>query len=168
MNRLRDELRVIPKPTWVFAVLIPFALLTCLVLFFSFMSVRHSAGEQPLMPFAWPLFFGTLMGISLFMYILLVGYVAGDARRRGMSTVLWTLLVIFIPSAIGFILYFILREPLLRRCPRCGTETKEAFPFCPSCGSSLAAVCPSCQNAVEPGWTHCARCGAHLPSPGRT
>ena len=38
----------------------------------------------------------------------------------------------------------------------------DAFPYCPSCGTTLANVCPSCRNAVEPGWSHCARCGAQL------
>ena len=52
-------------------------------------------------------------------YVLLVGYVYGDSRRRGMNHVLWTLLAIFIPNAIGIILYFILREPVPLPCPAC-------------------------------------------------
>lgn len=91
--------------------------------------------------------------------ILLVGYIYGDARRRGMRPVLWALLAFFIPNAIGIILYFILREPLLVNCPKCGAGTKSAFPFCPSCGSSLADTCPSCRSAIESGWSHCPRCG---------
>src|SRR5688572_14239157 len=165
MNRLTDELKVIPRLAWFLAVAIPLGVLTCLILFFTTIS-SHSEPGVGRLHLAWPLFVGTLMAASLFIFILLVGYVAGDARRRGMSAVLWTLLAIFIPSAIGFILYFMLREPLLRRCPRCGTENRETFPYCPSCGSSLASVCPTCQNAVEPGWSHCARCGAKLSSPG--
>ena len=58
-------------------------------------------------------------------YVLLVGYVYGDARRRGMNHVLWTLLAIFIPNAIGIILYFILRDPVPVPCPTCGDAGEE-------------------------------------------
>jgi hypothetical protein len=57
----------------------------------------------------------------LLVFVLLIGYVNGDARRRGMRYVLWTLLAIFIPNAIGIILYFVLRDPLMRVCQQCGT-----------------------------------------------
>ena len=53
-------------------------------------------------------------------YALLIAYVYGDARRRGMRYVMWTLLAIFLFNGIGIILYFILREPLMVYCSRCG------------------------------------------------
>jgi hypothetical protein len=164
VNRLREELKVIPWLAWVIAVALP-----CVVviggLFFAF-GIAHTDGNEGPGRFmiAWPIFVCTIIAVSLFVYTLMVGYIAGDARRRGMRAVLWTLLAIFIPNAIGILLYFILREPLLRRCPRCGAGAKAAFPYCPSCGSTLAAVCPSCQSAIEPGWSHCARCGSKLSS----
>ena len=72
--------------------------------------------------FVLPVFLMSLTGAAMLgIYALLVGYVYGDARRRGMNQVLWTLLAIFIPSAIGVILYFILRDPVPVPCPRCGT-----------------------------------------------
>ena len=41
-----------------------------------------------------PVFLASLVGVAfLGAYVLLVGYVFGDARRRGMNYVLWTLLV---------------------------------------------------------------------------
>ena len=53
-----------------------------------------------------------LLPMFLAGYTLLIGYIYGDARRRGMRYVMWTLLAIFLFNGIGIILYFILREPL--------------------------------------------------------
>ena len=163
MNRLREELKIVPPLAWFIA-----AVLSAVALFAGIFMASHMPygvdEAPPRFLLAWPIFMGTLIAISLFVYVVLVGYIAGDSRRRGMRPVLWTLLAFFIPNAIGILLYFILREPLLRTCPRCGTGTKSTFPYCPSCGSSLASVCPSCQSAVEPGWSHCARCGSKLSS----
>ena len=73
-----------------------------------------------------PLFLLSLIGVAfLGAYVLLVGYVYGDARRRGMNHVLWTLLAIFIPNAIGIILYFILRDPVPVPCPSCGAPAQQ-------------------------------------------
>jgi len=66
------------------------------------------------------------------------------------------------PVYAGIIPYFILREPLMKPCPHCGTPVRPNHPFCPNCGTPLAHVCPQCRHTVEPGWTHCANCGAAL------
>src|SRR5439155_1160300 len=50
------------------------------------------------------IFGGTILGC----YVLLIGYVNRDAGRRGMSRLGWTLLAIFIPNALGIVLYFVL------------------------------------------------------------
>jgi hypothetical protein len=76
---------------------------------------------------------------------------------------LWALLAIFIPNAIGIILYFILRDPLLQHCPKCGAAAQASFTFCAVCGEALSKTCPGCRGTVQPGWSHCARCGASLP-----
>ena len=110
-----------------------------------------------------PLFLMSLIGVAfLGAYVLLVGYVYGDARRRGMNHVLWTLLAIFIPNAIGIILYFILREPLPVPCPSCETPARKGHAYCASCGAAVRAVCPHCRQPVEPGWRNCASCGQAL------
>lgn len=154
MNRLSDEMKVIPRRVWTLALILP-------VVFtggFLIVVTRATGGGSPL-PFLAVLLF---IAVIFSVYVLLLGYIAVDARRRGMRALVWVLLAIFTPSAIGIILYFILRDPLLHPCPRCGAGAKAMFPYCPSCGASLANVCPSCKNAVEPGWSHCARCGAQL------
>jgi hypothetical protein len=158
MSRLNEEMKIIPRAAWRIATIlcIGVPLVACL---FWVLFAPSTESRVPPIPI---LFVGALICATLFVYILLLGYIAGDARRRGMRPVLWVLLSIFIPNAIGIILYFIMREPLLRTCSACGTATGGAFAFCPTCGAAMSAACPSCRGAVEPGWTHCARCGAKL------
>ena len=103
--------------------------------------------------------------LFLFAWVVLIGYINADARRRGMRSIMWTLLTIFIPYGIGAILYFVLRDPLLVPCPQCGAHGRSAFVFCPQCGAELAPSCPSCKRAVEPGWNRCAYCGQELNQP---
>src|SRR5689334_9304402 len=64
---------------------------------------------------------GFATGVVVVCYVLLVGYVSGDAGKRGMNRVLWTFAAILVPSGLGIILYFILRQPLPASCRQCGT-----------------------------------------------
>ena len=157
MSRFRQELNLVPKPVWGIAgcVWLCFFLLMMLVPF-------RLDPEASTWPLAGKLAVSVLPGVTLFALVLLIGYVYADARRRGMRYVMWTLLAIFIPNAIGIILYFILRDPLLAPCAQCGTPGRAGFAFCPSCGAALARACPQCRRAVEPGWSHCVHCGAAL------
>ena len=109
-------------------------------------------------------FIGDLKDLKIVeaLWVLMIFYVNADAKRRQMNRLLWTLLVIFIPNAIGFILYFVLRQPIARPCAKCGTSVRPDFVFCPACGESLAPTCPGCHHGIEPGWTACAFCGARL------
>lgn len=95
-------------------------------------------------------------------YAVLLGYIYGDARRRGMRYVAWTFLAALAPSAIGIILYFILRNPLMVHCTRCGCGIQPGFAYCPRCGAPMSATCRQCNRAAESGWTHCAWCGGKL------
>jgi double zinc ribbon protein len=158
MSRFNDEMKVIPRPAWVIAMALALVFVGGAFLYGIF-AVENSS------TFGWSIplvLMGTFIFVMFFIYVLLVGYIYGDAKRRGMRPVLWALLAFFVPNAIGVLLYFILRDPMLVRCPKCGAGTKPAFPFCPSCGASLSSTCPACRSSVEPGWTHCARCGAQL------
>jgi RNA polymerase subunit RPABC4/transcription elongation factor Spt4 len=146
MSRFREELKVIPRAARVIVAVI--WLIYAAIFWFV---VRHHGWLVTLL---FPLF--------LSAYVLLVGYVNGDARRRGMRYVLWTLLAIFIPNAIGIILYFVMRDPLMRNCPKCSATIGGGFAYCPKCGSALSKTCPNCHRAVEPDWSHCAGCGTSL------
>jgi hypothetical protein len=77
---------------------------------------------------------GCAVGLCAAGFILALGYVYGDAKRRGMSPALWTLIVFMVPNLVGFLLYFLLRKPLLEPCPRCGQGIAPGLAFCPSCG----------------------------------
>jgi hypothetical protein len=157
MSRFREEMQLIPRPAIAVAVCVwlGFFLLLMLLPF----RVDPETSKWPL---AAKLAVSVLPGIPLFVLVLLIGYVHTDAKRRGMRYVMWTLLAIFIPNAIGIILYFILRDPLLTPCPRCGTAVRPGFAFCPKCGGALSLACPQCRRAVETGWSHCVHCGASL------
>ena len=154
MSRFREEMKVIPPLAWAAAICFYLSFAT-FAWFFIIPPEAH-----------WPPWFASLFifGLPLFAasYILLVGYVYSDARRRGMRHVMWTLLALFIPNAIGVILYFILRDPLLRACRACGSMVSQGFAFCSKCGTALAKSCPECRAAVEPEWLHCTKCGAGL------
>ncbi len=157
MNRLREELRVIPWVAWMIAILVYLGMGLFIVGFLL---------QQKPEPYSWPLWakvpFTFLVPVPLAIYVLLIGYVSRDAKRRAMRHVLWTLLAIFVPNGIGIILYFVLRNPLLVPCPTCGLGAKPGFAFCPQCGSALGLACPACRRAVEMGWANCAYCGAKL------
>ena len=110
-----------------------------------------------------PFFLLTLLGaVPLAIYVLLLGYVWGDARRRGMSHVMWTLLALLIPSAVGLVLYFLLRDPVPVPCPSCATPARKGHAYCACCGASVRAACPHCRQPVEAGWRNCASCGQAL------
>jgi hypothetical protein len=68
-------------------------------------------------------------------WILALGFVYGDAKRRGMPAGLWALMVGLIPNLIGFLLYFALRQPLLAACGSCGGGIGRSQRFCSICGS---------------------------------
>ena len=147
--------RVIPIGAWITAVALA-------LLFFLVATVVLVRAEAPLIARALgPVLLAGVIG----GYTLLVGYVYGDARRRGMRYVMWTLLAIFLTNGIGIILYFILRDPLPVYCSRCGCGVQRGFAYCPRCGANVLPACPSCRRVVQPGWSHCAWCGAGFGSP---
>jgi RNA polymerase subunit RPABC4/transcription elongation factor Spt4 len=105
---------------------------------------------------------GLLVGLILTCYLLLIGYVNRDSGRRGMSRVLWTTVSALVPNGLGIILYFILRQPVVGDCPRCGHAVQHGFNFCPQCNYKLNPSCPQCQRMVRPGDTYCPYCGTSL------
>src|ERR1022692_4692844 len=98
-------------------------------------------------------------GIVVGIIILLVGYVYADSKRRGMNSLLWTLLVIFVPKALGFIAYFLLRKPLLIPCPNCGTSIGSDFRYCPKCGYAAMPSCSHCGRPISSDYICCPYCG---------
>ena len=79
---------------------------------------------------------GAMGGLFAAAYVLLAGYVYADASRRGMPAIAWTALTVLVPNAIGFVLYFLLRNPIVHPCPNCGCGVAQDAAFCSRCGQS--------------------------------
>jgi len=152
-----EEVKVIP---W-WAISLAAILFAGVQLLFLAVVFRHDPHAPPL---AGRIFIGFLAGLVLAVFVLLVGYVNRDAKRRGMNVTLWTLIVIFVPDGIGFVIYFLMRQPLRVTCPNCGTVVDSAFNFCPKCKFNLHPICPECHHAVRAGDLYCPFCGRALAS----
>jgi len=152
--RFSDELRIIPG--WAYGLAI--TLLLGLEILIPIMR-RHDAHPMPLLAMMAIMALG---GCVIAALGLLIGYVNRDAKRRGMNVTLWTLIVIFVPNAIGFIIYFLAREPMLFKCPECGEAVSARFNFCPKCKFNLNPACPECKHAVRPGDRFCPYCAHDL------
>jgi hypothetical protein len=112
---------------------------------------------------------GVVTAVSILMAIIifLVAYVNRDAKRRGMNSGLWTLLVlVLLPGylVIGFMVYFLMREPLPYNCPQCGTTVGGRFNFCPNCKLNLQPSCPQCKREVAETDKFCPYCAHDLPT----
>jgi hypothetical protein len=108
------------------------------------------------------LFIGYSTGTALAGYILLVGYISRDVRRRNMSGGLWILIALMMPGGIGAVVYFLLRYPILKRCPSCTTEIPANIPFCTQCQFQMTPVCNRCYRGVEITDAYCGQCGHNL------
>jgi hypothetical protein len=107
----------------------------------------------------------TVMALVLATFIFMVAYVNRDAKRRGMNSALWTLLVLILSPGwliIGFITYFLMREPLPYPCPQCGNSVGARFNFCPNCKCNLHPSCPQCKQEVAELDKFCPNCGTDL------
>jgi hypothetical protein len=105
------------------------------------------------------LIFSYTTSAALASYVLLIGYVSRDVKRRHMSAPLWMLIVLVMPGGIGAIVYFLLRQPLMMRCPHCTTELVEGVHFCPQCRFQVAPVCGQCFRGVQITDAYCPQCG---------
>jgi hypothetical protein len=110
---------------------------------------------------------GLVTVVSAFVatFIFLTAYVNRDASRRGMNASLWTILIIiFLPTwgFIGFVIYFLMREPLPYLCPQCGSAVGARFNFCPNCKCNLHPSCPQCKHEVAESDKYCPYCACEL------
>ena len=153
-----DELRMIPR--WAIALAIV-AFVGMQYIFFKVMPPPHHPTPLPMrmmMSYAW--------GAMWASYALLIGYVSRDAKRRGMSVGLWILVCVVLPGGIGAVVYFLLRQPVLTRCPNCSTSIAATFRFCPQCQFQIAPVCGECHRGVKITDVFCTQCGHDLAVDG--
>lgn len=102
------------------------------------------------------------MVTALASYILMLGYVSRDVRRRGMPLALWMMIVAVMPGGIGGVVYFLVRQPIMVRCPNCTTELTAGVHFCQQCRFQLAPVCGQCFRGVQITDVYCQQCGHDL------
>ncbi|MDE3103948.1 MAG: zinc ribbon domain-containing protein [Acidobacteriota bacterium] len=148
-----DALRMIPNWSIALAILV-FAAVQ--VLF------HHVLPHQKHDMLPMRLLMGYSWGTAFASYVLLVGYVSRDVKRRKMTAGLWMLIVILMPGGIGAVVYFLLRQPILSRCPHCRTEIAADFHFCPQCQFQMAPVCGQCYRGVRITDAYCTQCGHDL------
>jgi ABC-type Fe3+ transport system permease subunit/RNA polymerase subunit RPABC4/transcription elongation factor Spt4 len=114
---------------------------------------------------------GIVTAISLVMavFIFMIAYVNRDAKRRGMNSALWTLLVLILSPGyliIGFLTYFLMREPLPYPCPQCANSVGARFNFCPNCKCNLHPSCAQCKREIAETDKFCPYCGNDLKIEG--
>lgn len=155
-TRFMDEVRIISPVAFAIAAL-AYVLPFVAIIFVLF----HSSDGLP-MPLPVLLLIGAVGGTLVACAVLLVGYINRDAGRRGMSRVAWTLIAIFVPHALGIVLYFVLRKPRVANCPECGAVVEPGYGFCPRCRRGLNVVCSQCQRPANAGDKFCPYCGGEL------
>jgi hypothetical protein len=153
-----DELRMIPRWSTTLAIIV---FIGMQYIFYDVMPKPHHPAPLPMrmmMSYAW----GTMWA----SYVLLLGYVSRDVKRRGMSAGLWMLVCVVLPGGIGAVVYFMLRQPVLSRCPNCSTEIASSYHFCPQCQFQMSPVCGTCHRGVKITDVFCVTCGHDLAEDG--
>jgi hypothetical protein len=171
--RFSEEFRIVPRWLKVLCVVLYLIAVAIAILVTTYMPenrVDTLRGEPALAALA---AVGIVTGVGLFIsaFLLMLGYVNRDAKRRGMNSLLWTLLVLVLSPGyvgIGFIIYFLIREPLPYPCPRCSQPVGPRFNFCPNCKCDLHPSCPSCKREIAETDKYCPYCAYELGSPART
>jgi RNA polymerase subunit RPABC4/transcription elongation factor Spt4 len=122
-------------------------------------------GPHDLPPYPWWAVLSFVAGLAMAAWVLLIGYINQDSKRRGMGQLLWTLLAIFVPNCLGILLYFLLRKPMLKPCPGCGWVVQPDFRFCAKCGVAMAPTCAHCGRSVSHDFVCCPYCGKTIGAP---
>lgn len=157
-SRSTDELRLIPRWSIVCA-LAGFVLVQ--YYFWVFLpGEQHSASHIPTLLH---IYLTTSTGALLALYFLMIGYITNDAPRRGMNMRIWMICVV-IPGGIGAVLYFLLRQPLLAKCPSCGMSLESDYHYCPQCSYQVSGCCGRCYASTHITDLYCTRCGHDLAS----
>ena len=132
--RLRRFLSIVPKTVQLWAsVLVGCALLIGLVV--GFKAADQGAVLRTMSAFGSA---ALVLGSALALWLLCLGFVFADARRRAMRAVPWVLVAALFPHLLGFLLYFVLRQPIASPCAHCGQIIPLNQQFCAWCGNPQA------------------------------
>jgi hypothetical protein len=147
--KLRQFLSVVPRTVRISAsILVGCAVLTGLIVGFFERTIYHLP-HDPMATFR-GMGIGFLLGGLLAIWLIGLGYVYGDARRRAMrQPVLWVLVAILCPHLLGFLLYFVLRQPIAVTCTNCGQAIPSNQRFCFWCGNPQSPT-PSGNGQSQP------------------
>jgi len=147
--KLHQFLSAVPKPAGIAACVI-----VCCAVLIGLVGLPQTPGHST----GWPelgriagVGMGLLAGSIAGIWVLCLGYVYADARRRAMRPVLWTLIAALIPNLLGFLLYFALRQPVMLPCPGCGRPIATEQRFCSWCGRERASPPSSQMLSQAPG-----------------
>lgn len=82
---------------------------------------------------------GALIAIAgIALTILLCVWTYRDAKHKGMNGILWTAVVLLVPSYIGLIIYLIVRMDNNKvTCSKCNKSVNGKNKFCSNCGEEL-------------------------------
>jgi hypothetical protein len=154
-----EELKLIPRWSIVAA-----AALFVFMQYLSWVILPAHKLKPSTAPFGLRFYFALSWSTLAALYMLMTGYVSRDAPRRNMSTRLWVIICLALPGGIGAVLYFLLRLPVIARCPSCGTSIHAEFHFCPQCAYQVTAACGNCYRGVRITDLYCVYCGHSLAS----
>jgi hypothetical protein len=144
----REFLDVVPQPVRIVAcAIVCIAVLVGLIAGAVHGRVTGQSTAPPMLESLAGIGIGLLAGSFIAIWLLCLGYVYADARRRTMPAVLWVLIAALIPNLLGFLLYFALRRPLIPPCPQCG-QPGQPGRFCSACGFDKASS-PSSQTPLQ-------------------
>jgi Double zinc ribbon len=169
--RFWEEFRIIPNGV-IWTVVVLFLIAQTIAFLVNKWNAVHYGDLQPFElrdtpALAYLALAGIVTGASLFVAAIIfwVAYVNRDAKRRGMNAAVWTLLVIVLLPAwtfVGFLIYFLMREPLPYPCPQCEKPVGARFNFCPNCKCNLQPSCPNCKREVVETDKFCPYCAQEL------
>ena len=145
-------------PAW--SILLAIAAFTGVEYYFWLVLPNQPHHHSP--PIGFRIYFNLSWGVLAALYFLMVGYISKDAPRRTMSARFWMLICLVMPAGIGAVLYFLLRQPEVSRCPACSTHVQSDFHFCPQCNYQLTASCGNCYRTVRATDQFCTRCGHEI------
>lgn len=108
--------------------------------------------------------FIVIFGLFIALVIFIGVYVYKDAPQYGLDPLIWTLIAVFIPNLIGFIIYLIVRSGRREKytCPNCGKQVQNDFKKCPYCDAELLNKCLGCGKQLNADWETCPYCGAKV------
>ncbi len=135
--KIRGFLNVVPKSVQYWALIVAgCALLTGLVFGYrtgDFLTMSAYASAA------------MMFGVLLATWLVCLGFVFADARRRNMGAALWVLVAALFPHLLGFLLYFVMRHPIAATCSHCGMSVSTHQRFCSWCGTPLVHTSSSAE-----------------------